>query len=433
VIRSILAGNPTAPVFHAATGHTGPGPEVVRTILGEPLPATAAGAAQVAQDAAAPVVTATVSDAGLAPSVPSAVPGLPVETAAPAHDAGQWSPPEEAGHVALRPIEPALAEVVRRAAASGAPFSLVLARPGAGATPGVPVPMAPAAAVADLAAALSCALEPAHSLYGAGPSHLAVIVPGSRQRDAVALAQRAADGGAPTFTWVAVRYPRDARTASGLLQLAAQRLDGIGDGVVGDAAGAWWRSRAALTAIGAAAALVVALVLMGGGKTAGSHRTADRQGTGGAISSSGGSASTGGSSTGSAGSSTAGTGGSGGGSSTGTTGHGVSGTGTSGLPVGTSGGGGQTGSNGSGTTGTTGSNGGTGSQQSSGTQQGSTPTPTTPTTTVPTNSTVPTTTAPSGTSSTGCTTSGGGGLLGGIVGGLVGGLLGGGSTCSTGH
>ena len=186
-----LAGLPRA------TGHAGPGPEVVRTILGETLPATAPAAWEAPAGPVAPVVLATTSE------------GAPV---VPAPEAGEpWADHGLDGHVALDPIEPALAETVRRAQASGTPFSLVLARPGVGATPGVPVPAASPAEVADLAAAFSCALEPAHALVSRldrptwlSSSRATAGATPSPWRSATA------DGGAPTFTWVAVRYPKDA-------------------------------------------------------------------------------------------------------------------------------------------------------------------------------------------------------------------------------
>jgi hypothetical protein len=133
------------------------------------------------------------------------------------------------GAVKLAAVEDALPEIVARAEHTRVPFTVLLARPGPSAAAGSPVPVPRAAEVDDLAAALSVSLSPMQDLYDAGRGHLAVIVPGrsgASQREAMRLTRRAAAEGAPLFTWAAARFPRDASTAAGLLEVASNRLDG---------------------------------------------------------------------------------------------------------------------------------------------------------------------------------------------------------------
>jgi hypothetical protein len=129
-----------------------------------------------------------------------------------------------AGNIEMQPIEKALPEAVQRAARDGTPLTLLLFRPGAMGPGGIPAPST--SDVEDLAAALSASLEPGHDLLDAGQGHVGVVLEGRSRRTAVRAASRAAACGAPTFTWVGARYPRDARTARGLTQVAARRLRG---------------------------------------------------------------------------------------------------------------------------------------------------------------------------------------------------------------
>lgn len=133
------------------------------------------------------------------------------------------------GVVLLTAIEDALPEVVARAEHTRVPFTVLVARPGPAAAPGTRGPAPTTADVEDLTAALSVSLSPTQELYDAGRGHLAVVVPGrtgAGQREAMRLTRRAAAQGAPLFTWAAARFPRDASTAAGLLEVAVNRLDG---------------------------------------------------------------------------------------------------------------------------------------------------------------------------------------------------------------
>jgi hypothetical protein len=441
VIRSILASNYSTPASPEGVmrdgvhggGHSAPDPDVVRSILSGSYPADREQGA-VATDG--PVVLATT----------------PAGAPAAAADDVTRSAGIEGEH--LVSIEAALPDIISRAEHSGDPFMLMLARPGGPATAGVPVPAASPADVADLGAALSMALSPSHVLYSAGAAHLAVVLPGKSQRDAVALTRRAAEGGAPTFTWVACRYPKDARTARGLLQLAAHRLDGA-DRAVAEEFGAvpWWRGRSALAAIGAAAVLVMALLLATGGKPGPADPTTLHQASGGSLPPGGGSGASGSGGSGATGTSGGATGTSAGSSSypthsgaaggsantpTGTSAGGATTAGTAGAtktPSGTGSGGGTgtgtTPTHGSGTGSGSGGGSTTGSGSGGGTGNGS-GTSSTPTT-VPAGTGGTSSTSGSSSSNPCNSGSGGGGLLGGLVGGLLGGLLGGGSSSTCSH
>ncbi|HAM01993.1 MAG TPA: hypothetical protein DCQ30_07160 [Acidimicrobiaceae bacterium] len=175
----------------------------------------------------------------------------------------------EVGAVHLASSDRVLPGVIARAANSGTPFSLVVARPGPAASPGHPTGTPSAGQVADLAAALSVSLGPSQELLEAGPHHLAVVVPGNPatgRRQAVLLMQRAAGAGAPLFTWAAARYPRDATTADRLVDVGRRRVDGVevaGDRSIGAASGSGSHRRAGAiwAGVAAAAALVAALAL----------------------------------------------------------------------------------------------------------------------------------------------------------------------------
>ena len=204
--------------------HRAPDPDVVRSILSGSYPADRD---QGAVATAGPTSAGPGSSGPVAPVIlASTLAGAPVV----APDDVTRSADIEGER--LVSIEAALPDTIGRAEHSGDPFMLLLARPGGPATPGVAVPVAPAADVADLGAALSTALSPSHVLYSAGAAHLAVVLPGKSQRDAVALTCRAAEGGAPTFTWVACRYPKDAvdRAWTAATGCAPSRRDRSGRG-----------------------------------------------------------------------------------------------------------------------------------------------------------------------------------------------------------
>ena len=132
------------------------------------------------------------------------------------------------GAVHLQGLEDALPQVVARAQHTRLPFTLLLARPGPS-SQGRSATPASAGEVEDLAASLSVSLSPVQDLFSAGPGHLGVVIPGrtgAGQREAMRLTRRAAAEGAPLFTWAAARYPRDATTAAGLIEVASNRLDG---------------------------------------------------------------------------------------------------------------------------------------------------------------------------------------------------------------
>jgi len=308
-------------------------------------------------------------------------------------------------------IGAALTDIVQRAGHSGRPFTMVLARPGTAAVAGEPVPTPAAEDVAALTAA--CA---GHAMYTWGPSHVAVILDGKSRRKANDVMHRVAASGAPTFTWVAVRYPEDSRSAVGLLDAAANQLDGTelaadgGLGAVADAA--WWKGRGFLSAaIGSAAALLLGLLFMTGGgasnvaakshlattgaiSAVGASQSSGNTGSGG-VPSAGGSTGTGGSGvpgtgrgtgtgtgTGAKAATSGGGGGSGSASGGGGSGGGAGGGGSSSGP----GGGGSSGTNGSsgsggggskGTNGSSGSGGGGGSGSGGGTTTTSPPATTT--------------------------------------------------------
>jgi len=165
------------------------------------------------------------------------------------------------GAVHRASLEEALPELVARAQEVRVPFTIVLARPGPAATGEAP-PTASPSEVEDLAAALSVSVTSDQELMQAGPQHLAVVIAGRSgrvQREALQLMRRAAGEGAPLFTWAAARYPKDATTWRGILQVGSQRLDGT-VGPVADAVGALPRlggRRAGLAVWGAVAASVL--------------------------------------------------------------------------------------------------------------------------------------------------------------------------------
>src|SRR5579884_2626323 len=161
---------------------------------------------------------------------------------------------EPEGALTLGTVDEDLADAVIRAEQLRLPFTLMLARPGAAGRQPAP----PASQVEDLAAALSVSLLPAQELLRGKEGHLAVVIPGSSRREAVLLARRAAGGGAPLFSWAAARFPKDATTAAGLLQVAAHRLDGApGDWAVPEAPARGGRRGVAGLWAGVAAAVVV--------------------------------------------------------------------------------------------------------------------------------------------------------------------------------
>ena len=327
---------------------------------------------------------------------------------------------EDPGALSLASVDVVLPHILESAHAAGRSLSVVVARPGPAATPGVRVAPASAGTVADLAAALAVSLGPEQDLLSHGPGHLVVtMLGGSPRREATALMQRAAEAGAPMFTWAAARYPNEAQSATGLLDLARARVDGT-EPV------AERRSRAAAVWAGvAAAALVAAFAFIVNGH--GSHHPTGQ--TGGQNGAAGGSAGGSPSLSGSGGSSGAANTG---GSASGSSGHGSSGYGSSGYGssgYGGPGGGSGTGVSGSGTSGGTASNGtGSGTDTGNGTTQTTLPSNTTGTTTgnttgtstVTTTANNPTTTVPATTTTTVCSTN----LLGQLV-CTVGGLLGG--------
>ena len=436
VIRSILAADGAPSAVHDTVCQGVPGPDVVRSILAGTRPV---GADQLGE--------AVGAGGAVPPHAPVPGPVAPIVLAT--TNAGAPRPAGvPVGETTLVPVENALADVIGRAEHSGTPFTLLLARPGGAARAGyAPVPSA--ADVADLGAAFTAALGPAESLHSAGLSHVAAILPGKAKRDATALTQRTADLGAPTFTWVALRYPTDARTARGLLQLAAHRLDGT-ERVVADelTAAAWWRRRGVLAAVGSVAAVLLVLGLTMGA----SHGRRGAQGgdpaTGGASDAAGqaGAPRAGSSSAGTASPSSSGSAGSSPGSPTGAGSIGASATGAStgsgtgqrGVPAGgtastgtgsTGSGGGPagTGSTGGGTTSTgTGSTGSGGGPAGTGSTGGGTTGSGSGGTTGGRSTGSGTTGSGASGSSSSCSNGSNGGLLG-VVGGLVNGLLGGGS------
>ena len=274
---------------------------------------------------------------------------------------------EDPGALSLASVDVVLPHIVESARAAGRSLTVAAVRPGPAATPGVRLAPAAPGAVADLAAALAVSLGPEHDLLSDGPGHLVVTsLGGSPRRDTTALMQRAAETGAPMFTWAAARFPRDAQSASELLDLARARVDGTEPVVERDR-----RSKAAAVWAAVAAALLVAAFAFivhghgtpraagGAGATGGSHRGAS------SLSGSGGSAGTG--SVGSAGTGSAGelvSGGSG-------SGGGSGGAGSYSLPA--NGGAGTSGTDGN-AAGSGSSTNGTGSTGSSGTGGGSTAT-----------------------------------------------------------
>lgn len=343
-----------------------------------------------------------------APRAPTLTVVRPAEEAPPAagpevrpEDPAAWpGPPEDPGGLTLASVDVVLPHIVESARAAGRPLTVVVARPGPAATPGVRLAPASPGAVADLAAALAVSLDPEQDLLSDGPGHLVVTtLGGAGRRDTVALMQRAAEAGAPMFTWAAARFPRDAQSAGALLDLARARVDGT-EPV------AERRSVAAVVWAGAAAALLVAafaFIAHGHGAprasgTAGGHgatgatHTGALSGTGGTGGSFSGGSVSGGSGSSASGSRATGTGGSGsvGGGGTGSsgTGSGVAGTGTS---AGNTGGTGSSGTGGGSTATTTLSgSGGNTTATTTGNTTATTTGSTTGTTTV--NSTSPTTT-----------------------------------------
>ena len=352
------------------------------------------------------------------------------------------------GSLHLYTMDSVMADIVAQAAAARGAFTLVMARPGPGVTPGEPIPTSTPAEVEDLAAALAVSVTDNQPLLRAGTQHLAVVVPGGARagrREAMDVMRSAAAQGAPLFTWASAHYPSEASTAGGLVDVASSRLDGPAatarDAALAADEDTGRRRTIAAVWAGVAAAIlagIFAFALHGGPPTTkGAGAVATTGGSGGpaSTSSSGGtpSGSAGGTSGASAGSGSAGSTGynytGGGGSSSG--GSGSLPPGSTGSSSGTSGGGGsvtQQGTSGqSGNTGTTGTTGDTGTSGTTPTTVAGGSTATTlpggitlPTLPLPT---VPTTTIPvggTGTTGNNCT-----GLLQSVtctIGGLLKGL-----------
>jgi hypothetical protein len=201
---------------------------------------------------ASPTLTVVRPDEGPAPA--AGTEGHPTPASEEAGAPGAALVLEDPGALTLASADVVLPHIVESARAAGRQLTVVVARPGPAATPGVrPVP-SPPGAVADLAAALAVSLDPEQDLLSDGPGHLVVTTPGgSGRRDITTLMQRAAEAGAPMFTWAAARLTRDAQSAAALLDLARARVDGTEPVVERER-----RSMAAAVWAGAAAALLVA-------------------------------------------------------------------------------------------------------------------------------------------------------------------------------
>ena len=180
----------------------------------------------------------------------------PVTPAAPAADgpALAGAVAEDPGAVSLASVDVVLPHILESARAAGRPLSIVVARPGPSAVPGVRLAPPSPGTVADLAAALAVSLGPEQDLLADGPHHLVVTTLGSAPRRATAaLMQRAAEAGAPMFTWAGARFPQDGQSAAELLDMARARVDGT-EPVVEEER----RGKVAAVWVGVAAALAVA-------------------------------------------------------------------------------------------------------------------------------------------------------------------------------
>ncbi len=125
------------------------------------------------------------------------------------------------GIVEITPIERGLPEAIHRAEAARSSLALLLFRPSHQARPRSAFQGPTASDLTDLAAALTASLDDGQALFEAGKGYLAVVIESGPRGAAKALARRAGECGAPSFTWVASHYPRDGRSARGLAQLAA--------------------------------------------------------------------------------------------------------------------------------------------------------------------------------------------------------------------
>lgn len=127
----------------------------------------------------------------------------------------------------LSGVEHVLPGLVGRAATTGVPFALVMARPTAEGSAGSPIGPAATSHLEDLASALAASLAPGEELLVAD-DHLALVLPGGlvgSRRRAARVARRAAAQGAPGFAWAAARCPRDATSAAALVAAARRRLE----------------------------------------------------------------------------------------------------------------------------------------------------------------------------------------------------------------
>lgn len=166
------------------------------------------------------------------------------------------------GSLHLYAMDSVMADIVSQAAAARGAFTLVMARPGPGVTPGEPVPTSTPAEVEDLAAALAVSVNDNQPLLRAGAQHLAVVLPGGARagrREAMDVMRAAASQGAPLFTWASAHYPSDATTAGGLVEVASSRLDGTPAERVAEEDGSGRKRSIAAVWAGVAAALLVGL------------------------------------------------------------------------------------------------------------------------------------------------------------------------------
>jgi hypothetical protein len=162
----------------------------------------------------------------------------------------------------LGSVERRLPELLARAATACTPLSVVVVRPGP-AAPYASVSGAPRRRLGDLATALSETLGPDQALLRAGPRHLAVVVPGTpraAKRQVLRLMERAARAGAPQCVWSVARYPSEATTATGLMDLGRRRVETTvseRSAVTGAPIGSDRHGRAAAAWAGVAAAVLV--------------------------------------------------------------------------------------------------------------------------------------------------------------------------------
>lgn len=230
------AGAPSAP---SRTGT----PDHIRAILaGISAPA-----------AAAPTLTVVRPTDETPPAAPAHAPG-PVAVQRAPEPAAVAAAVDDPGALSLASVDVVLPHILESARAAGRPLSVVVARPGPAAVPGVRLAPPSPGAVADLAAALAVSLGPEQDLLADGPHHLVVTTLGGAPRRATAtLMQRAAEAGAPMFTWAGARFPQDAQSAAELLDMARARVDGA-EPVAEDER----RGKVAAVWVGVAAALAVA-------------------------------------------------------------------------------------------------------------------------------------------------------------------------------